>query len=500
MKVVKAKEMGRIEHLAYDQGASEEEFMNQAGAEIAEVVQNFIGSYHLKPFITLLCGQGNNAGDAYVAGKILREGGFHVNALAFAPFEKSGPLCQLQSKRFVEAGGTIEYIHDSKQIAFSDSELLIDGILGTGFHGEVKGLYREAIESANKSGIPIIAIDIPSGVDGNTGQVGGVAIQADETVFLGLPKSGCFIGEAWSFIGKISVHSFGLDSSYIEQAKADFILIEEAMIQEFFPPIVRTRHKYQAGYVVGLGGSPGMPGAAIMASFSALRAGAGIVRLLHPTGMQSELAFAPYEVIRQGYKEGDAQAILEAMERAAAVFVGPGIGTSTATLRLLKKVLPEISVPCVIDAEALTLIAHHDLTLPSEAILTPHHGEMKRLLGEVESDLFFHELLKKSQEYVEAQQVTLVLKGAPTFILQPGQKPCLCARGDPGMATAGSGDVLTGILAAFLAQVKNPHKAAILGVHFHALAGESAADELTSSCMTATDITEALPSVFREYL
>ncbi len=493
MKVVKAKEMGRIERLAYQNGASEEVFMNRAGAGVAGHVQRFIAKHHLKPFITLLCGHGNNAGDAYVAGKILLEGGFHVNALSFSPFEEGSELCQLQNKRFVQAGGTIEYIKNPEQIFFSETSVLVDGILGTGFHGELTGLLRDAVKRANESGLPIIAIDIPSGVDGTTGECGDTVIQATETLFLGLPKSGCFIGNTWNAVGKIHVYDFGLGSEYVDQADFDFNLIDEAMTRALLPPIIRNRHKYQAGYVVGLGGSPGMPGAPIMSSFATLRAGAGIVRLLHPAGMESELAAAPYEVIRQGYQEGDAKSVLEAMQRASALFIGPGIGTSDAALNLLENVLPHVQHPCVIDADALTLIAHNPLSFPAQTVLTPHHGEMKRLLG-VAEELTIHDLLTQSQEYVERHGITLVLKGAPTFILHPGEKPHLCSRGDPGMATAGSGDVLTGVIAAFLAQIHDPLKAAIIGVQVHALAGEHAAEHMTSYSMTATDITEMLPA------
>lgn len=498
MKVVKAKEMDRIEKLAYDRGASEESFMNRAGAGVAEFAQNFIARHHLKPIITLLCGGGNNAGDAYAAGLLLHQGGFYVRALALSPFDKSSALCQLQSQRFVDGGGSIAYITDPSEISFGASELLIDGILGTGFHGEVTGLYRAVIEEANASGIRILSIDIPSGIDGTTGAVGGIAIHADETLFLGLPKSGCFIGEAWNYTGKIGLFDFGLEAYCIEQAESDFELIDEKMMENYFPRLLRTRHKYQAGYVVGLGGSPGMPGAPLMSSFAALRAGAGIVRLLHPAGMESELAAAHYEVIRQGYKEEDALTILEAFARASSVFIGPGIGTSTEALEILKGVLPYVDKPCVIDAEALTLVAHHHLPLPPKTILTPHHGEMKRLL-DVEGEISIHDLLKQSRDYADRKKVTLVLKGSPTFIFHPGVKPHVCAHGDPGMATAGSGDVLTGIIAALLAQVKDPLHGAILGVELHARAGELAAEEFTSFCMIATDITEMLPRVFAKY-
>ena len=454
MKIVKAKEMARIEQLAYSQGASEEAFMNQAGLGVAELVQRTVARYHLKPKVTLLCGAGNNAGDAYVAGRILREGGFHVNAVALAAFEKSSPLNQLQSRRFIESGGVIEYVHAPEEISFGDAHLLVDGILGTGFHGEVKGLFKEAIEKANASGMPIVAIDIPSGINGTTGEIGGIAISACDTLFLGLPKTGCFFKEAWNYMGNIHVYNFGLGEAIIEQAEGDYTLIDEEMIRSFLPKIVRTRHKYQAGYVVGLGGCKGMPGAPIMASFAVLRAGGGIVRLLHPEGMEAELAAAPCEVIRQGYKEGGSASILEAMKRASALFIGPGIGTSPQAIKILQELLPHLEKPCVIDADALTLIAEHEIQLPPQTLMTPHQGEMKRLL-KIHEDISFVELLEKSAAYAHRKKITLVLKGSPTFIFHPGVKPHVLSRGDPGMATAGSGDVLTGIIAAFLAQTQD---------------------------------------------
>jgi hydroxyethylthiazole kinase-like uncharacterized protein yjeF len=499
MKIVKTKEMARIEKLAYDQGASEEAFMEQAGLGVAERVQKNVTFLQLKPKIALLCGAGNNAGDAYVAGRILREKDFQVRALALAPFEKSSPLNQLQSKRFSDRGGLIEYIYSPDDISFHDAEFLIDGILGTGFHGEVEGLFKVAIEKANASGLAILAIDIPSGLNGTTGEVGGTAIIAGETLFLGLPKEGCFTKEAWKYVGNIHVHNFGLETRFIEQAEAEYELIDPELIRLFLPKIERVRHKYQTGYVVGLGGCKGMPGAPIMASFAVLRSGGGIVRLLHPEGMEAELAAAPSEVIRQSYKEGDGKTILETMKRASAVFVGPGISTSSAALKILRDILPCIEKPCIIDADALTLIAEHNIDLPHQTLMTPHQGEMKRLL-KIKDDISFKELIEKSDSYAAQKKVTLVLKGPPTFIFHPGSRPYVLSRGDPGMATAGSGDVLTGIIAAFLAQTQDLLQAAILGVHFHAVAGEFAAEKWTSYGMVATDITEALPKAFKTYL
>ncbi len=549
MKVVKAKEMARIEQLAYAAGAAEEDFMASAGRGVAELVQHFIGQMHIYssklkmrnlgcikasglidrnrpnirnmgsitidqsrelsrrpkfsfrawmsicPQITLLCGSGNNAADAYAAGVILMKGGFVVTAIALAPLESSSKLCQLQAKLFIKKGGAIKFVSTALEIDFGKSNLIIDGILGTGFHGQVEGLYRIAIEKANASSAFIVSIDVPSGINGTTGEVASVAINASATLFLGLPKTGCFLAEAWNYVGWIHCYDFGLGNTFIDQAEEDFILINDELILSIFPPIKRTQHKYEAGYVVGLGGSLGMPGAPILASFSALRSGAGIVRLLHPAEMQAELGHSPPEVIKQGYH--DAKSVLDAMERASAIFVGPGIGTSDQALKMLREILPTVNKPCVIDAEALTLLAHHKIALPPLTVMTPHAAEMLRLL-KLEAMPPILELLKQCQRYSEEQKVTLVLKGAPTFIFHPGQKPYISARGDPGMATAGSGDVLTGIISAFLARTKNPFHSAVLGVHIHSVAGEVAAQRHSSYCMVASDIIDALPEVFKE--
>lgn len=221
MKIVKAKEMARIEQLAYAEGASEEKFMNQAGLGVAQLAQKMVDRYHLAPKIVLLCGAGNNAGDAYVAGRILREAGFEVQALALAHFEKSSHLNQLQSRRFSTSGGKIHYVVSEQEISFHEAGLIIDGILGTGFHGKVEGLFKSAIERANGSGVPILAIDIPSGINGTTGEIGGVAIAACDTLFLGLPKAGCFYKEPWNYVGNVHTYNFGLEQHFIDQAEAE---------------------------------------------------------------------------------------------------------------------------------------------------------------------------------------------------------------------------------------------------------------------------------------
>ncbi len=499
MKVVKADEMARIEKIAYFRGAKEEEFMERAGEGVALLARNLLSTQTSKPKVLLLCGKGNNAGDAFVAGRYLLSYGINVLALALAPLGECSPLCQLQAKRFVEKGGTIFFIQRGEEMAFEGGSLIIDGVLGTGFKGEVQGLFAEGIKKANASNIPILSIDIPSGVNGNTGESSAVAIRASTTLFLGLPKKGCFLGDAWDRTGKIHVFNFGLTEEILSQASEDFILLDDEIIASIFPPIKRTQHKYEAGYVVGLGGSPGMPGAALLASLAALRSGAGIVRLLHPVGMEAELSGAPYELIRQGYSKRDIVALQSAFDRASSLFIGPGIGLSKVTAKMLNRILPKLKHPCVIDADALTLIASNDISPPRDAILTPHRGEMKRLLGE-EGDVSFAELHELSQEYADKKKIILVLKGAPTFIFSPYSSPLVSSRGDPGMATAGSGDVLTGIIGGLLSKKIPPLDAAAMGVYLHGCAGECAAAEKSSYSMLAGDIIDNLPRVFHHFL
>jgi NAD(P)H-hydrate epimerase len=289
-----------------------------------------------------------------------------------------------------------------------------------------------------------------------------------------------------------------LGQEYIDIAESNMIMLTNEVVKPLLPPIIRNRHKYQRGLVVGLGGSPGMPGASVMSSMSALESGAGIVRLLHPKGMETELSASPAELIKIPFEHSMNETfLLEHLNKASATFIGPGIGRSPQTKDMLKKILPSLEKPCVIDADALTLLAELDIPFPKQTILTPHKGELLRLLKVPAPDSLNLSFLKTCQEYADTKKVTLLFKGAPTFIFHPDEIVRVNPTGDPGMATAGSGDVLTGLLAALLAQGITPHEAACLGVYLHGLAGEFAAKDLTSYCMTASDLMNYFPDAFR---
>lgn len=498
MKVVSPKQMMQIEEEAYRHGSSESDFMEEAGSGVALFVHDLVEKKDLDHQVTLLCGKGNNAGDAYVAGIHLIHLDYEVLALQLAPIEQCSMLCKQNYHRFLAEGGRVVQVEEEQTPPLLQTGVIIDGIFGTGFHGKIDEPFQSVIENANDSGLPIIAVDIPSGLNGETGEVNGEAIIATETVFLGLPKLGFFLQEGWNHVGKLRYVDFGLPHVYFEDSKVELIMLSLDLIQPFIPTTKRNVDKYERGQVVGLGGSPGMPGAALLASLAALRGGAGIVRLLHPDGMQNELITSPYELIKIPFHYEKIDDIIQTLNYSAAIFIGPGIGRSKETANLLRTIFPKLEKPCVIDADALTLIASEGIPLPNcPTILTPHLRELQRLLDLPESNERSPSLLKACENYAHKNKVTLLLKGGPTFIFSPDQITCVNPTGTPGMATAGSGDVLTGLIAALLAQGLSPYHAACVGVYMHGIAGEQAAEEFSSHSMIASDIITYFPEAFR---
>jgi hydroxyethylthiazole kinase-like uncharacterized protein yjeF len=497
MKIATSKEMAQLESLAYQEGSSEEAFMEEAGKNGSEAIHAFCERNRTVKHAILLCGRGNNAGDAYVAGRYLLKRNYQVFAFQIEELKECSPLTQKNYSLFINKGGIAQQIKSVQEIVFPSEGVIIDGLFGTGFHGIAKEPYASVINMANQSKLPILALDIPSGLNGNTGIIEGPAIRATETLYLELPKLGFFLQDGWNCVGKLRHVPFGLPKQFVDAFKSQMIMLSDDIMQPLLPKIVNTRHKYQAGLVVGLAGSPGMPGAAMMTSLASLRGGAGIIKLLHPKGMENELAASPYEVIKVPYSPRDYDKILEYINSSSACFIGPGIGRTPEASDLITAILPKIRRPCVIDADALRIIAEEKLAPPRNAILTPHSGELIHLLklsAPLPSTLEFFNTCK---EFAKAHHITLVLKGGPTFIIHEKETMVVNPRGDPGMATAGSGDVLTGLIAALLGQGLTPHQAASLGVYLHGIAGEHAAKEKTSYCMIATDILSSFPYAFR---
>lgn len=480
MKVVTPQEMVKCEQKAYQEGTSEEKLMLSAGQGIAKTL---LYLYDQPQKVLLLCGKGNNGGDGCVAGISLLQQGWTVFVWKLDKLEETSPLCKKFHHQLLANGGlAVDEIP-------SDTDLIVDAFFGTGFHGKVKAPYDELIVQANRSKLPIFSVDIPSGLDGESGKVDGEAINATATLFLAFPKQGFFLGQGWNHVGQLIPIDIGLNDSSLQNHLE--IENEEKIT---LPLLIRDRHKYQAGYVVGWGGSPGMPGAPLMASLAALRSGAGIVKLIHPAGMEAELALAPNEIIR--IAQGDLENDLALFNKATAVFFGPGLEREVQTGERLRTLLPRLTTRCVIDAGALALLAEKMCPLPKEVILTPHRAEMARLLGIPTPEAIDITFLDKVRSFCSQHQCHLLLKGAPSFLFFPEGKTIICQRGDPGMATAGAGDVLTGILAGVTAQKMPFAEALRTAIYLHGTAGEIAAQNFSAFSMIATDIIDALPEAF----
>ncbi len=490
IKVVSAKEITQIEKLACLEGCHEEEFMENAGRGIASRIESFVEQGSL---ITLLVGKGNNAGDAYVAGRYLLQKGFQVEALAIFEDEAWGPLCQSQSRRFKEAGGKISFLEEA---LFPSQGILVDGLVGTGFTGSAEGSLAKVIELANSSSLPILAIDIPSGLCATTGEVLTVAIHATATIYLEFPKIGFFLEKGWDHVGCLWKETFGLPASYQEKIKPEAYLVEEVEAKALLPILRRTRNKYSAGYVLVVAGSPAMPGAGALSSYAALRSGAGIVRWFY-LGEPLQHPNAPLEIISCPLEESWNTFFSERL-RMNSLLIGPGLGRDKKAFKSMKKVLSSCTTPVVIDADTLFFLSKYPFfAIPEESILTPHKGELKRL---VEAHKLKGSFLSICQALVEKKKTTLLVKGAPNFLFSKGNIPYILPFGNPGMATAGSGDVLSGIIASLLAQKIKREDAAILGCILHGLAGDLAAQDKTSYSLIASDIIEYLPKAFAKLM
>ncbi len=492
MKVVSPKRMTYLESEAYRDGSSPDDFMEEAGSGVALVAHEFVERYGLSRHVALLCGKGNNAGDAYVAGIHLLHLEYTVHAFQVPPLLDTSPLAQKNAERFLNEGGQITEVKSDEDLNFPESGLIIDGLFGTGFKGDVKDPYAYVIRAANESGLIILAVDIPSGLNGETGEASGETIQATQTASLGLPKTGYFLRDGWDYTGSLQFIDFGMPHEYIEDIEADLNLLTADILIPLMPEMKRTRHKYEAGLVTGIAGS--MPGASLLASLAALRGGAGIVKLYIPEGI--EVSPIPLEIVRLPLNPKNLKTLIRDINKGASFFIGPGLGTSPDARKLLKNLLPEVEVPTVLDADALNILSDTAIPLPKTCILTPHRGELERLLKLPKEQKVTLDFLRVCQAYAEELQVTLIMKGAPTFIFHPQSPIFVNSTGDPGMATAGTGDILTGLVASFLAQKLLPQNAAYLATFLHGLAGEHAAQEKTPYCMIASDLLDYFPAAF----
>ncbi|MBA2079065.1 NAD(P)H-hydrate dehydratase [Rhodanobacter sp. PCA2] len=415
--------------------------------------------------IAVHCGPGNNGGDGFLLAALAREAGLHVVVLALS--DASAGDAALARQAWNETGGGVQVWREDDGLP--EADVHVDALYGTGLRRAPEALASTLVEAINASGVPVLALDVPSGLDADTGRVPGAAIRAAVTASFIAAKRGLYTGHAAGHVGVLELDALGLPEALWQGASPDARLLVSAQL----PPRPRDAHKGTNGHVLAIGGEHGMAGAIRLCGEAALRAGAGLVSVATRAEHLFALNAARPELMAHGV-DGP-QALEPLLERASVLAVGPGLGQGAWGHALWLTAL-DSGKPLVLDADGLNLLARESRRFTQPAVLTPHPGEAARLLestvAEVEADRF-----AAARALAIRYHATVVLKGAGSLIASPDGRLDVCPWGNPGMAGGGMGDLLTGIVAALLAQGCDAWEAACLGVGLHARAGDRAAQQ-----------------------
>ncbi|HEX6782981.1 MAG TPA: NAD(P)H-hydrate dehydratase [Solirubrobacterales bacterium] len=477
-----------------ERGVASLELMEAAGRAVAEAVAELAPEGPVR----VVCGKGNNGGDGFVAARLLREMGFGVEVLLLWPAEELRGDAAVNYERF--GSGFLDGDPAGRLVG---SGAIVDAIFGTGFEGPPQEPVGSVIRAINDSGAPVVACDVPSGVDASNGRVAGEAVDADVTVSFHAAKLGQRIAPGKWRTGELRVVPIGIPTGAPGGTVAGEI---DAGVLALLPPRGPESTKFKSGQVAIAGGSRGLTGAVRMTSLAAIRAGAGYATVAVPADLEIVFELAQPEVMSVACPGGDgcltpasAKAVLRTFERAAAGVVGPGLGRGPGSLELAREVVPRIEAPLVLDADGLNAFAARLGELRSRrapTILTPHAGELGRLF-ECDATEVDANRLSSAKEAAEEAGSVVVLKGDDTIVTD-GSRVAVNALSAPALATAGSGDVLSGMIAALLARGLEPFAAACAAVLAHARAGLDAAARVgAAESVIATDVIDSIPAGIR---
>lgn len=469
-------------HAIDDLGIPSYTLMTRAGDAALDVLRSCWPSTE---HVAIVCGPGNNGGDGYVLARLARAQRLDVVAIALHEPARLQGDARRAHEDFIAAGGTVIGWHSD---CLRDADVIVDAIFGVGLSRPVAGVAAEAIAAINDSEKSVLALDIASGLHADTGEVLGCAVRAARTLaFIGL-KLGFYLGEGPNYTGVIMFDPLELPPQALAHADAAATRIDDSAIGELLPPRRRTAHKGQQGSVLVIGGNIGMAGAARMAGEAALRAGAGLVTVATRNENVPAIIGARPELMCRGVASAEELAALIAL--ADVIALGPGLGQDEWAKTMFDAALAS-DRRAVVDADALNLLSLAPCT-NEHWILTPHPGEAARLLGKTTGEVQ-RDRLGAARAIAQRYGGTVVLKGAGTLVVTDDARPAICDRGNPGMASPGMGDVLTGVIAGIVAQTTDLAAAARVGVLVHALAGDMAARRGERGLL-ATDLFAHLPT------
>jgi ADP-dependent NAD(P)H-hydrate dehydratase / NAD(P)H-hydrate epimerase len=463
----------------------------------AGAVSNYLLENEPAMSFAIVCGTGNNGGDGLVIARKLHEEGKSVEVFIAGQSETGSEDFKLNLQRLLQSDIEVHFLpQDLTGFAFSKADRILDCILGTGISRSVEGYLAEVIHAVNYAQIPVIAIDLPSGLlpDLASPQTGAV-VQASQTITFEAPKMAMLFPENELYVGQITVIPIGLDADFLNRENSSCLFIDDYDASAWLTKRPLQVYKNQLGHLQVIAGSYGKMGAAVLCAHAAIRSGCGLVTASVPVCGVDILQVSLPEVMCNADADQHFLHTTDLLENATAVAMGPGIGTFPETALMMRKLLRNIAVPCVYDADALNIIAEKRLIaeLKPGSVITPHVGEFDRLFGKHESTF---DRLQTMKEIAIRHQLVVVLKGPHTIVVDPSGTVSFNSSGNPGMATAGSGDTLTGIIGSLLAQRYDAAIAARLGVYIHGLAGDVAREENSTHGMIAGDIVNCLGDAF----
>ncbi len=479
--------------------------MERAGQHVCDAIVQRLGGVTDRE-ITIICGGGNNGGDGFVAARLL--GALQAKVQIFllaSPDSLQGDVrCNFERLTGVQ----VTPLLDDERVAAVDihGDLIVDSLLGTGLSRVVTGRFALMIERLNQSGVPVLAVDIPSGLDADSGQVLGRAVRADSTVTFQVQKIGMVQFPAREYVGQVSVVDIGITPELLSESQLP-TLISNSEAMGLFPQRMATGHKGSFGHVLLVAGSLGKTGAAILSGLGCLRSGVGLVSLCVPERLNQTCAMSLIEAMtipvtgQDGicFHNHDFGLVVDESQGKGCVVLGPGLGQAETTRQLLNQLVSALTNPMLIDADGLNLLSSDSLKSLAgrKLVLTPHPGEMARLTGKTVAEIQANRV-QAATSFAEEFGVVLVLKGAATVIAGPGGKVAINSTGNPGMGTGGMGDVLSGIIATFMARGLDPFSAACLGVYSHGRAGDLLVESGMSCGYLASELADALPDVWQE--
>jgi NAD(P)H-hydrate epimerase len=515
VRVVSVEQMRRIEEKAIvEYGIPSLLLMeNAAWAVVEEVRQGLPKGADLQSFkAVVLVGKGNNGGDGLAVARQLTFLNMDVTVLLFAAPEDFKGDAALNLRLYQGTAGKCFVIEGEQQcrvarLAIAQADVIVDAIYGIGLRGALPGLIEEYVDEVNRAKGRVISVDIPSGVEANTGKAYRTAICAQTTVTFGLPKWGLFLDEGPEYSGQVVVDPISIPETYFRDEGISTFVLTDSLVRDMLPIRRLKGHKGTHGKGILVAGSRGMRGASVLAGRGALRSGIGLLQIVTPQGIADEVDASITEAtvwpvpVSDSLNEEAWPVILKQSERAQALAVGPGLSQNPEFAAVLKNILGNINCPVILDADALNLISLEPDLLGLRSgrgplILTPHPGEMSRLCQCTVQDVELNRLDLAITKAVEWEAV-LVLKGSVTIIAAPDGRAFFNPTGNPGLGTGGTGDVLTGSILAWLAQGVPPLEAACLGVYLHGKAADDLATEFGWSGFTASEVADRLPKVRR---